>query len=572
MNATRSNDDPSLMRPKELRQELESLGIETKTFLEKSEFIEALVNARKGGKAPVSSGGNAEASSDPSSMGTKELRQELESLGIETKTFHEKREFIDALAIARKEGKTPVCGGNGAVSAARATSSSHSAESNGRTSRSVPIVIDAVPGLSVLSEFFSHDVERLLYNDRYLFSDTPEEISGPIATQFKSNNKGKRFTRHGEPKHGFQRIADMPDALVKTCNGIVESGLCDEFLACDYCLPWSYPENGSFNYHYDSRKRWGETVVGITLGCAGVMSFQPDKGNASPSPPGTRRSLNSDGLAVSVRMGGVVDVFLPPRSVYVMSGPCRGHPNWKHMVMPNNAANREYLGSSPNPSFANCVVRRTITLRSTKVFSDEVLRRASLQSPNDSRLKIRIKAQNQFRPEGEYGEGRVSKDTLQQMQRRAENEVSTVHALFPKIFFADRECGYLRRNPGRCCWPLDGAGGGGNVGTNVNTHPASSAAYGGNVGATSTIPRRATAWSLPSHLPMGNSTLPSSESSPLLKEAVRKKQKQLETLESPLSREGRSDATRNVSVGTKRKEPPTESKPVFSGNNLVNLL
>ena len=185
MNATRSNDDPSLMRPKELRQELESLGIETKTFLEKSEFIEALVNARKGGKAPVSSGGNAEASSDPSSMGTKELRQELESLGIETKTFHEKREFIDALAIARKEGKTPVCGGNGAVSAARATSSSHSAESNGRTSRSVPIVIDAVPGLSVLSEFFSHDVERLLYNDRYLFSDTPEEISGPIATQFR---------------------------------------------------------------------------------------------------------------------------------------------------------------------------------------------------------------------------------------------------------------------------------------------------------------------------------------------------------------------------------------------------
>ncbi len=158
------------------------------------------------------------------------------------------------------------------------------------------------------------------------------------------------------------------------------------------------------------------------------------------------------------------------------------------------------------------------------------------------------------------------------MQRRAENEVSTVHALFPKIFFADRECGYLRRNPGRCCWPLDGAGGGGNVGTNVNTHPASSAAYGGNVGATSTIPRRATAWSLPSHLPMGNSTLPSSESSPLLKEAVRKKQKQLETLESSLSREGRSDATRNVSVGTKRKEPPTESKSVFSGNNLVNLL
>jgi hypothetical protein len=40
--------DPSEMTLRNLRQELESLGIDTRSFLEKSEFIDALVTARKG--------------------------------------------------------------------------------------------------------------------------------------------------------------------------------------------------------------------------------------------------------------------------------------------------------------------------------------------------------------------------------------------------------------------------------------------------------------------------------------------------------------------------------------------
>lgn len=409
-------------------------------------------------------------------------------------------------------------------------------------------------GLSVQTEFFSHDIEHSLYNDPYLFANTPEQISGPIALQFKSNNPGKRFNRHGTPKPGFQQGISMPEALVKTCNGIVESSLHSEFIACDYCLPWSYPENGSFSYHFDSRYRWGETVVGITLGCAGIMSFQPQKsakGNGPPLPLGTRQSLNSDGLVVSVRGTGnnwVVDVHLPPRSVYVMCGPCRI--DWKHMVLTNNAANRKYFGSNPNPSFANCIVRRTITLRCTKVFSDEVLRRASLQSPNATRLQTRIKAQNKFRPQGEYGEGRVSNEELQEMRQRAEREVLAVHSSFRNIFFNDRECGYVRRNRGRSCWPLEGAGGGGH----------SAVAYGGDVDAPSTMSKHgATAWSLPSHLPTGNTTMSMSNSSTLSKEELR--QKRLDKVE-----------ILNCSSGTKRKEPLGESKSVFSGNNLVNLL
>jgi hypothetical protein len=43
--------------------------------------------------------------SNPSSMGIKEVRQELESMGICTKSFIEKSEFVNALIDARKERK-----------------------------------------------------------------------------------------------------------------------------------------------------------------------------------------------------------------------------------------------------------------------------------------------------------------------------------------------------------------------------------------------------------------------------------------------------------------------------------
>lgn len=379
----------------------------------------------------------------------------------------------------------------------------------------------------------------------------------------------------------------MPEALVKTCNGIVESGLYTEFLACDYCLPWSYPENGSFNYHFDSRYRWGETIVGITLGCAGVMSFQPNKsakGNGPPLPPGTRRSLNSDGLAVSVRGTGcnwVVDVYLPPRSIYVMSGPCRL--DWKHMVSTNNISNRKYMGSNPNPSFANCIVRRTITLRCTKVFSDEVLRRASLQSPNDARLQSRIKSQNKFRPQSDYGEGRVSNEELQVMRQRAVREVDAVHNSFRELFFSDRECGYLRRNPGRSCWPLDGAGGGSSSGSSQRFSSCSlvglnAAAYEGNLeagAATTHDNRSATAWSLPSHLPTDYTTMPFSGSSSTCLSSEELRRKRLAKLETSFSGEvHRADVnnTNTTTGGTKRKDLPSENKSFFSGNNVVNLL
>lgn len=111
------------MRVGAIKQELESYGISTRTFLEKSELVDALVAARKEGKEPISqatstttssSSGSSTASapetSTPSSttaptnpeerqqrikeelekckeMKVQELKSELESMGVSTKSF-----------------------------------------------------------------------------------------------------------------------------------------------------------------------------------------------------------------------------------------------------------------------------------------------------------------------------------------------------------------------------------------------------------------------------------------------------------------------------------------------------
>ena len=121
------------MRIGAIKQELESYGISTRTFLEKSELVDALVAARKEGKEPVSSSSSSASSAPETSSSTsssttapanpeerqqrikeeqekckdmkvQELKSELESMGVSTKSFFEKSEFVRALAEARVDG------------------------------------------------------------------------------------------------------------------------------------------------------------------------------------------------------------------------------------------------------------------------------------------------------------------------------------------------------------------------------------------------------------------------------------------------------------------------------------
>ena len=149
--ATTTSSDEDLhneinsMKAKDIRQELQSYGIPTKAFFEKSELVDALVAARKEGKTPVVVGVNGDddgatssaSTSDASSssetttsassnnkrtssanrqerlnqemekcksMKVGELKKELESYGVSTKSFFEKSEFVRAVAEIRVDG------------------------------------------------------------------------------------------------------------------------------------------------------------------------------------------------------------------------------------------------------------------------------------------------------------------------------------------------------------------------------------------------------------------------------------------------------------------------------------
>jgi hypothetical protein len=130
------------MKIGEIRAELESYGISTKSFLEKKEMVAALTKARAEGKQPIksaasssakqqqqsagstassssaktsssSSAGSTKASRDDrikeemakaSTMGVADLKKELKMRGISTKSFFEKSEFVRAYAEAVVDG------------------------------------------------------------------------------------------------------------------------------------------------------------------------------------------------------------------------------------------------------------------------------------------------------------------------------------------------------------------------------------------------------------------------------------------------------------------------------------
>ena len=78
----------------------------------------------------------------------------------------------------------------------------------------------------------------------------------------------------------------------------------------NYCLPLHYSKGTTFSSHFDSRYRWGETVMGINLGAPSVIQFIPQFKNGVT--------------------GVTQNIYLPRPSIYIMSGPSRV--GWKHGI------------------------------------------------------------------------------------------------------------------------------------------------------------------------------------------------------------------------------------------------
>ncbi len=158
------------MKARELREELQSYGISTKSFLEKSELVDAVQKARAEGKtktvtndkdkdkdkdrdstssssdgsassstttSTTSDGGKSKASREErlkeemakcQTMKVGDLKKELQSYGVNTKSFFEKSEFVRAVAEARVDGKSKTNSSASSASAGSSSSSSSSSE------------------------------------------------------------------------------------------------------------------------------------------------------------------------------------------------------------------------------------------------------------------------------------------------------------------------------------------------------------------------------------------------------------------------------------------------------------
>jgi hypothetical protein len=134
------------MKAGEMRTELESYGIGTKSFLEKRDFVKALEEARAAGKEPKKKQETkvngeqqqakqqqakkqpANGKADPGAsraerlqqemekakyMKVGELKKELQARGVSTKSFFEKTEFVKAYAEAVVDGKYAPSGSRG---------------------------------------------------------------------------------------------------------------------------------------------------------------------------------------------------------------------------------------------------------------------------------------------------------------------------------------------------------------------------------------------------------------------------------------------------------------------------
>ena len=258
-----------------------------------------------------------------------------------------------------------------------------------------------VPGLMVALNAFTEDVEQRLFEEQSLY-----------LSEFRLDprDKKKRRSLPTLPMSWSQDVFSL-------CNLVSDSGLWSDYFTPDYCLGLTYPPGASFQSHFDSRHRWGETVVGVTLGQAGTMYFTPatkgkeeekEKENIySEIQENFVNDLGKPAIRVKHYSQGkyAIELDLPRRSIYVMTGAARVA--YKHGLRTQQSAN---FASPPHWNPSN--FRRCLTLRHTKCFSDICLELAIAKDPTNLSLIQRQKEQNKYVPKTEDSKPFKKKDLL----------------------------------------------------------------------------------------------------------------------------------------------------------------
>ena len=180
--------------------------------------------------------------------------------------------------------------------------------------------VGGVQGFHVMKRFCTEEHEKFLFLTQF----PQHHLQGPA---------GRGGHSHFYHEHG------PPEAIFELLNAVRDTGLCPYMTDPDYCLALNYEEGGTFAPHFDSRYRWGETVMGVCLGAPAVIKF-------------------------SAHVGGKASVDIPieRRCIYVMTGESRV--DWKHSIHSVNKMNKKKVTAVPSWNLDG--LRRSLTLRSTK--------------------------------------------------------------------------------------------------------------------------------------------------------------------------------------------------------------
>eukprot|EP00985_Skeletonema_marinoi_P007192 scaffold3145_cov73-Skeletonema_marinoi.AAC.3 len=237
--------------------------------------------------------------------------------------------------------------------------------------------VGGIEGLHLATNCFTEEVERRLF--------TSIDESG--------YQSGKR-TWGGQPTGLIRWPYDWPEDYNKLVNLVRDCGLLPDYVPPDYCLRLMYPPKAGFQFHHDSKYRWGEVIVGVNLGQEGEIMFTPDRVEDAFD----QAAYSSEFGSKSAGVGKSMRIKLPRRSIYIMSGPSRYV--YKHGIA-------QQKPTQAPPSWNTLNMRKSLTFRSTKVFSDVYLERklqeaAELEVNHEMRIQLqsRKEAQDKFKPNG----------------------------------------------------------------------------------------------------------------------------------------------------------------------------
>lgn len=283
-----------------------------------------------------------------------------------------------------------------------------------------------VQGLSIAYEVFTEAAEKAFFEAPGLFAPLqPKTVR--TAGRYHENIMGPQ---------------SFPREMFELLNAARDCGLKSGLITPDYCLAWGYPQGSKFAAHFDSRYRWGEDVMGVSLGTSCEIHFIPV---SRVLPAGSK----------------TVKAVLPRRSIYIMEDEARTL--WKHGIFKVGKAVGA-RGDIP-PAWNPDNYRRSLTLRCTKTYNAfelerQIAARKSIQSSSSSApsfhkeiilmLQQRLSAQRVFGEEKNQEGKKFSKEEMAAVEATARNTLKFVLEL-PESLSQARlprgECNFLEHLP-----------------------------------------------------------------------------------------------------------------------------